>query len=759
MPKTYNHITLPKQLIKSSTPHSYTRKNRLIQDIPKLEDVKQHRENLALGFSRLSNFQTERLETTGEIPEQVDMKIRFRGVTKSDFLERYNAQVYQKYDDTPENQTYSNDVVIAKISTEKPNGRKTSDYEHFQNELKSYVEKGELKSYFDYIDSINPLSLDEIAEPELYDEISKTTSERLVDVVFGSGDLISSSQLNLFSSLYRDKIFVTVNSVGIHYYRMSASKATLESITKTFSGVISVEKAPIVTFSSGQTKKMESYDIRDNTSSTQKPVLLIDTAINDRHPILATAALKSIGDTAGDKSHGTNVGSLIACGQNISATRIINVENRIQPITAFIDTPYGQTINEQLIEDALKQSYSKTSATIANLSINSYKSLPPFSYTRKTVNKMSVLFDRWARKYNALFTISVGNLFNNWPASLRQEVIRTGYPTYFDLEQTCILPPSDSINNLAVGSVVYGASPDSIADSKDPSPITRRDFIDRKNNFSVKPDIVQYDSNFDMNFICEENGPYMASEDGNLMRGAGTSYAAPLSAFNLGCLAKKYPSYNANSLKALILHFSESLGSSKKITNNDMLLALTGHGMPDLDKALSSLSYSTTMVIEDSIQINHKKLISIPIPATIAGSSRLRLGVKTTLVYNPPVNDHDLSIYNPIVISARLVRSDGKEMSNFTTQKSTDGAHRKSNVKTYEQVTKNTIKHMGEMWALEVIAEPAAKSVTDDITQDYSIVVTVDDLEQSDEIDIYQDIVQMINVEVENTVDISVSAT
>ena len=260
MPKTYNHITLPKQLIKSSTPHSYTRKNRLIQDIPKLEDVKQHRENLAIGFSRLSNFQTERLETTGEIPEQVDMKIRFRGVTKSDFLERYNAQVYQKYDDTPENQTYSNDVVIAKISTEKPNGRKTSDYEHFQNELKSYVEKGELKSYFDYIDSINPLSLDEIAEPELYDEISKTTSERLVDVVFGSGDLISSSQLNLFSSLYRDKIFVTVNSVGIHYYRMSASKATLESITKTFSGVISVEKAPIVTFSSGQTKKMESYE-------------------------------------------------------------------------------------------------------------------------------------------------------------------------------------------------------------------------------------------------------------------------------------------------------------------------------------------------------------------------------------------------------------------------------------------------------------------------------------------------------------------
>lgn len=105
------------------------------------------------------------------------------------------------------------------------------------------------------------------------------------------------------------------------------------------------------------------------------------------------------------------------------------------------------------------------------------------------------------------------------------------------------------------------------------------------------------------------------------------------------------------------------------------------------------------------------------------------------------------------------MRSDGKEMSNFTTQKSTDGAHRKSNVKTYEQVTKNTIEHMGEMWALEVIAEPAAKPVTDDITQDYSVVVTINDLEQSDEIDIYQDIVQMINVEVENTVDISVSAT
>ena len=80
-------------------------------------------------------------------------------------------------------------------------------------------------------------------------------------------------------------------------------------------------------------------------------------------------------------------------------------------------------------------------------------------------------------------------------------------------------------------------------------------------------------------------------------------------------------------------------------------------------------------------------------------------------------------------------------------------------MKIYDEVTKSTVEHIGEMWSLEVIAEPCSKYMTDDITQDYSVIVTIEDMEQSDDIDIHQEINQMINVEVENSIDVPVEAS
>ena len=50
-------------------------------------------------------------------------------------------------------------------------------------------------------------------------------------------------------------------------------------------------------------------------------------------------------------------------------------------------------------------------------------------------------------------------------------------------------------------------------------------------------------------------------------------------------------------------------------------------------------------------------------------------------------------------------------------------------------------------------------SMTDDITQDYSVIVTIEDMEQNDDIDIHQEINQMINAEVENSIDVTVEAS
>lgn len=755
MAKTYKHIVIPNSLIKDSKEHIVNRPARLIQNIPKITNIDSHKQKLNAGLTKVSDFQQLKLEKTGETVPEVDLKIRFRGMADPDFIERYHAKVFQKYDDRPLNQEYANDVVIAKIKTIRDDRRSVSDYELFQQEFDTYLKTGKHRSIFNRIDEFAPLTLEEITEPTLYSEIEESDEKLLLDVVFGSNGESRTAEYSSFKDTYSEDLIVEVHSEDLHYFRLLTNKDQLEEITTSFSAVISIEKAPIIIFSSGGSKKMDDWDLNDNTSAEIKPILLIDSPINKDHEILKIAALEQVGGDVGNKDHGTEVGSLVTCGRNISMTRQINVEHKILPINAFITAPNGQvTLNEPLIEKALKDHHTD-SATIANFSINYYQHPP---YLRKKVDKMTILFDQWSRKYNTVFSIATGNAFMQWPQEVMKEIAAIGYPDMFLRDEFYLLPPADSINNIAVGSIAYGATPDSMADSKDPSPITRKGHLGIKHNYNIKPDVVGYDSNFDLNFQSEDNGPYMAAVDGGLTRAAGTSFASPLSAFELGMLAKEYPEYRNNTLKALHLHFAEKLPVSKKVTNNEILQSLTGHGMPDLDKALHSLSYSTSLILEDTINTNQSKRIKIPMPASISGSSRLRLKLKMTLVYDPPVNQKDLSIYNPIVIAGRIIRSDGQVISNATSTYVRDGAHRKSNSKVYNEIEKSTLKHMGEMWELEVIAEPAGKAVTDVITQNYSVVLTIEDIEQSEDIDLHEEISQMIELELATEVDVELDA-
>lgn len=753
MAKKYKHIKLPSQLMGASSDHAYTLRGRNIQSIPALTSVQNHKSALRAGISKVEEFQAQRALKLDDDKKSVDVKIKFRGTADREFLDRYRTKVYRKYDERPEGQEYANDVVLGSISTQRLPDQDKSDFERLRQEFNEYVATNKLKWKFDFVDEFKPLTLNEVTTPSLLEEIVDHPNEKhLIDVVFGSDKSISERKMSDIKQEFGDEFIIQVNSDKAHYCRLEVDKSDLDKILSSYAGVVSIEKSPVIVFSNSENVEVEEFDFEDKTEGS-KPVLVVDTPVDRSHPLIRAGTLEQVGDSTGDASHGTQVASLVIGGQRISARRTITLENKVLPITAFKVTPLGRTtINEELIEQELSNNSNPDLVTIINLSINNYIFDPP--YMRNKVDKLTVLFDEWAKDYNALFVISVGNLFKNWPQEMIDAYIAAGYPTYFNFDQSGILPPSDSINNVGVGSITYQAGADSLADTKEPSPITRRNLMKNKNQYSIKPDVVHYDSNWNVDFEPEFNGPFMAAAGGGLNRSAGTSFAAPLVTHALGIIAKQYPTYKVNTLKALLLHFTDDLGTSKKITNYDLYQSLVGHGLPDIDRALYSLNTSSSIVIEDTIRINTKKRIRIPIPESIAGSHKTRLRLRKTLVYNPPVNEHDVAQYNPIVIGAKVVRSDGKDMENATTRSAKDGAHRKSNVKMYDGFERSTVDHMGTFWEIEVVAEPCSKYMTDDILQDYSIVITVEDKEQDDSIDIHQEISQMIQVEVGNTISI-----
>jgi hypothetical protein len=689
----------------------------------------------------------KRLDSDKEV---VDIKLRFQGAANKGLIKRYGVAVYAKYDDTPEGQEHTNEVVLGKVSNRRLPRQARSNYEQLSLDLDNYIQTDEGRSKFGLIEELVPLDVKEVTDPELLAKLEAQQDEEYIDIVFGDDRATSARKFEDMQDWLGDSFISEVNTELVHYCRVHIDKDKLEEVVASYSGIIGIEKPIEVILSSGTQKAMDgSYELVDETEGSN-PVLILDYPVNTDHELLAPACMDQVGDeyVTGGETHGNQVASLVVHGTKLNSSGRLVMDNKVRPINVFPLVNGKRLLNEQAIIDAVQKNTAPDRVLIANFSVNNYG-----FYDRRKIHRLTVLFDELSVKHNCIFVVSAGNLFTGWPQPVIDQVLDMGYPNYFNHPITCVLPPADGLNPISVGSIAYRSSPNSLAGPKEPTPITRRGFLKTKGYHLVKPDLMHYDSNFDTNFSSEDDGPYMAHPDGGLIRGPGTSFATPLVAHDLAVLSKKYPAYTANSLKALLIHFAQPLASAQ-ISDENMLKALTGHGLPDLDRTLNSLSTSTTIIIEDTIKVNSRKRVKIPIPAALAGSSRKRLRLRKTLVYNPLVNPVAPGLYNPILISAKIVRSDDQPVDNGTTQSYLDGAAKKANVKSYPTVEKNTREHMGVFWQLEVTAEALNDQVDASLIQSYSVAITIEDMVHDEATDIYQEISQMIDVEVGVSVEV-----
>ena len=149
----------------------------------------------------------------------------------------------------------------------------------------------------------------------------------------------------------------------------------------------------------------------------------------------------------------------------------------------------------------------------------------------------------------------------------------------------------------------------------------------------------------------------------------------------------------------------------------------------------------------------------MPIPSSIKNSPRKRLRLRKTLVYNPRVFPQDPDNYNPIRISACIHRDDDYQIEGFTTQSKQSAAYLKSNVKKYAPIEKSTNNdHMGKFWEIEVRCECKNNEdfkIPNNYKQNYSLVISIEDINQDESIDIHQEVSQMIDIDVEIPVEIS----
>lgn len=743
----YKHIKLPRQLI-SDERNYVPPPRRLIPE--KVEfDQDKHRIKLAGNIGRIKRFYDARAgeRFIQDDKGNADVKIAFRGPHNPKFVQKYGVDVYKVVPGQKDHE-----VLYGKVSNVKAAGQNFSDFERLQNEIQKYKDTGRFKTYFDTVQDIRPLDVKEIVEPSLLKEMrAHTHSDYHIDISFGGTKPAAQQKIDVLAERYQGKFIARVNTQSIHYCRLSANFEEVETIVKEFGEISKVERSPVFMIETAVMQRTIDNTNVINVPAGLNPAFVFDTDINRDHLTLRGAVDDLLHNDGTEPEHGTAVASLVVCGAHLTSTGGIQQDNRV--IGVKVSAAQFSKL-DQIIQETVERYAPQYPILIANLSVN----VTYLSYSRKKdVDKITVLLDDLAKQYGCLFVISAGNLFGrSWPAALVQRCQNIGYPDYFNQQCARISPPADSINNISVGSIAYQESPDSIVRMKSPVAHTRGNL----DGFPfIKPDLVSFDSNCRADFTSEENGILMAATNSNSLTSmAGTSFAAPLVTHDLILLHNQYPDLSANSLKALIIHSADSdVGTgirSTRIRNR-----LIGYGLPNIEKVLYSDNHRSTLVIEDEILVGKEKTVRFPIPASLAGSTRRRLRVTKTLVYNPPVNAKNPRVYNPIHMFVQLVRSDDVEMDSRATRDLYDGASLRSNVKKYPPIERSTREHTGSFWYLKVACESKDDAfVPADYAQKYSVVLTIEDMDTADGIDIHEDIHNMIEVETHIRVPVEIVA-
>ncbi len=747
MPKKhYKHIKLPRQLI--SAEYDYVPPHRMMipEKLPFNQD--KNRKKLALNMARIRKYYEEREGERFLTDDKgnVDVRIAFRGPYVPKFVQKYNIDIYKVIPGKKDNE-----IVYGKVSNIKRQGENASNFERLQKEIGQYKENGKFKTYFDFVQDIKPIELKEVIDPTFLSEMSSHSQlEFMVDISFGGTKTNAQQRIDAIAESYGDKFIAKVNTTNLHYCRIKAKLEEVEKIVKNYSEVSKVERSPVYFIETSILTKPFNKNQIINAPTGLTPAFVFDTDINKDHSTLSGAVDDLLHNDGTESQHGTAVASLVVCGAQITSAGIVQQDNRI--IGVKVSANQFSKL-EQIIQETIENYAHKYPILIANLSINVYEII----YSRqKEINKLTILLDELAKQYGCIFVISTGNLFaGNWSNALVQKCQNMGYPDYFKEKYTRISPPSDSINNISVGSIVFQESADSLAKIKSPAIHTRGNL----DTFPfIKPDLVNYDSNHKTDFTCEENGVLMASTDSNQITSMpGTSFSAPLVTHDLILLHNKYPDLNANSLKALLIHSADkNIGTgirSKKIRER-----LIGHGLPDVEKIMYSDNHRSTILIEDEVFVGKEKTIRFPVPSCISGSSKKRMRISKTVVYNPIVNGKNPRMYNPISLFTQLVRSDDADMESKTTRTLYAGAHTKSNVKKYPPIEKSTKEYTGKFWYLKVACENKDELfVPADYKQSYSVVLTIEDITEQDGIDLHEEIQNMIEIETQIKVPVEIT--
>ncbi|RPD44871.1 S8 family peptidase [Hymenobacter sediminis] len=371
---------------------------------------------------------------------------------------------------------------------------------------------------------------------------------------------------------------------------------------------------------------------------TNVKVAVIDSGVQANKNLLTDLVSEAYDYTStglGDAfAHGTLVASRIIFGDDILSSL---VTGQLEPICKVIDIKVfgirpdgnmqGPTIQglASILQDIIPKIYKQ--AKIFNLSLGLQIPIEDNS-----ISLVAHLIDFFSRKYDILFVIASGNIID--PVG--------SHPDQFGHPSARICTPAESILGLTVGSVTKKHDDTSICRQNQLSPFSR---VGPGADRGMKPELVAHGGNLSAGWATNPDiGAYGLNETGTgFAFNVGTSFSAPIISSYAALLFHEYEDASVNLVKALLLHFSNTIDCDN--IKGARKINMCGFGEPNLDLCLHPRSNAATFIYNGSIKKDTYNEIPFYVPKCMAeDKDDTSLQIKVTVVYNPPT-DPDNALY------------------------------------------------------------------------------------------------------------------
>ncbi|WP_311836259.1 S8 family serine peptidase [Cellulomonas fimi] len=540
--------------------------------------------------------------------------------------------------------------------------------------LQLYAATGELRSFFNQIDNIEPYGPGDRTGPGLDSLEHNFAGTRVIDVAVWPSAAYAEAQrraaiVETIVTQNGGEVLLRSVSARRSYLRVATTALGLDDLLNT--SVVELVRTPPVPFL--DFRDWRSIDIAALTRAQQQSevVGVLDDSPESSHPLLAGLVLsdESLGppDYQWQQrgTHGTEVVGRVAFPRlheelrdalPLTAVGAVRVVRILEPDPARPGHPPRFptfATPHELVDHAIRHLHGTYGVRVFNLSVGYSE---PFNDLH--VGPLTETIDDLVRELGVVVVVPTGNA----PAGLDARThsghhIINDKPEYFFSPEHRLAEPGPAALAVTVGALALSGAPAELpgrvgwlaaADADEAAPFSRSGpGLGTSSRRANKPDVTHYGGNTVINdvgnVVQNDLGASLVSTStqgsgGQLFAAVnGTSFAAPAVARVAADIAYTYPDASANLIRALLASGAEPTGPAKTLQEHHRRSRVYGLGLPTVERATTSEATRVTMTYDGSMPVDTVQIHPLPVPEEFRRGSRRDRVISVALAFDPPV--------------------------------------------------------------------------------------------------------------------------